>query len=279
MPFIPNYSDATYPDVAEPDSGDFEILLAGAKGDGVLSGCAVTASAAAFAPSDVSGMLAWYDFSQIATLWKDTARTSAVTTTGDAIKGVTDLSGAGNHLSEATNGPAYTTGIQNGLSVARFDGVDDQMNGVSALAARATATYFLVCGKRSAIGGNNGPVSFAGAVNSGLWSNVAIPTNWAYAKNGAGAGVDTGITGAVWHVICVKVVSSASLIIYGDGTQTASLDPDNNVTSSTDFYLGVLVGVNYCDVDFGAALIYDSALGDTDRNNVEAYLKTQWGTP
>jgi hypothetical protein len=43
MPFIPNQPTAGFPDQAEPDSIDFEILLAGVKGDGVLSGCAVTA--------------------------------------------------------------------------------------------------------------------------------------------------------------------------------------------------------------------------------------------
>lgn len=43
MPFIPNAPSAGFADQAEPDSIDFEILLAGLKGDGVLSGCAVTA--------------------------------------------------------------------------------------------------------------------------------------------------------------------------------------------------------------------------------------------
>lgn len=43
MPFIPNYDSAAFPVQSEPDSVDFEILLAGIKGDGVLSGCAVSA--------------------------------------------------------------------------------------------------------------------------------------------------------------------------------------------------------------------------------------------
>jgi len=44
MTFLPNEADATYPDQAEPDSVDFEILLAGIKLTGVVSGCAVTES-------------------------------------------------------------------------------------------------------------------------------------------------------------------------------------------------------------------------------------------
>src|SRR5574341_297277 len=42
---IPNVSDASHLDQAEPDSVDFGILEAGIQGDGVISGCAVTAQA------------------------------------------------------------------------------------------------------------------------------------------------------------------------------------------------------------------------------------------
>lgn len=41
--FIPNAPAAGFPDQAEPDSADFDILTAGITGDGVISGCAVTA--------------------------------------------------------------------------------------------------------------------------------------------------------------------------------------------------------------------------------------------
>lgn len=43
MPFIPNYADAGYSAQAEVDSVDFEIVLDGIEGYGVLSGCAVSA--------------------------------------------------------------------------------------------------------------------------------------------------------------------------------------------------------------------------------------------
>src|SRR3990167_3035888 len=42
---IPNVGDASHVDQAEPDAVDFAILLDGIEGDGVISGCAVTAQA------------------------------------------------------------------------------------------------------------------------------------------------------------------------------------------------------------------------------------------
>lgn len=44
---IPNESDAAFADQAEPDSIDFDILIAGLNGDGIMNGCAVSAKSPA----------------------------------------------------------------------------------------------------------------------------------------------------------------------------------------------------------------------------------------
>lgn len=62
QPFLPNTGDAFNPNQAEPDTVDFEALLAAYLGTGVLSGCAVTESSPAAQTVDIASgtvLLAW----------------------------------------------------------------------------------------------------------------------------------------------------------------------------------------------------------------------------
>ena len=57
-------------------------------------------------------LVALYDFSDVSTLFKDTARSNPCTTDGDVLKGVTDLSGNEMHLSASgATGFVYKTGV------------------------------------------------------------------------------------------------------------------------------------------------------------------------
>lgn len=84
--------------------------------------------AAAWSPAALPGLLAWYTAGP-QWCWEDEARTVPAGD-GSVVKGVTDRSGNGYHLSQSTT--AYCPilyAVGGGLYVLTFDGVDDGMGG------------------------------------------------------------------------------------------------------------------------------------------------------
>lgn len=80
-------------------------------------------------PATVS-LGAWYDPSDLSSLWKDTSATDPVTTPGDAVARIDDKSGNGGHLTQTTAGsrPLYQMD-SSGNPYLLFDGVDDNIWG------------------------------------------------------------------------------------------------------------------------------------------------------
>ena len=68
---------------------------------------------------------AWYDPSDITTLFQDDAGTVPVTATGDPVGRMLDKSGNGHHATQATAGSRPIYRNSGGLSWLEFDGVDD----------------------------------------------------------------------------------------------------------------------------------------------------------
>ena len=70
---------------------------------------------------------AWFDPSDLSTLFQDSAGTTPVTASGQPVGKMLDKSGNGNHAVQATSAkrPTYTAG--GGLHWLAFDGVDDAM--------------------------------------------------------------------------------------------------------------------------------------------------------
>jgi hypothetical protein len=105
---------------------------------------------------------AFYDISDINTLWKDTAGTTPVTADGDIVKRVDDKSGNGNHLTEATNGPAYK--VSGAVKWLEFDGSNDKL--------RATFTMGTTWDRVSAVRVTGG--SFPKQMFGGVTANECL---------------------------------------------------------------------------------------------------------
>lgn len=77
-----------------------------------------------FTPASI-GALAWWDFSDLSTMFQNSNGTTAVAADSDPIGYIADKSGNGLHLTQATAGlrPLYKT--SGGLGWGQFDGSDD----------------------------------------------------------------------------------------------------------------------------------------------------------
>ncbi len=229
-------------------------------------------------PELIAGLGAWYDFSDISTLFQDTARTSPITATGQEILGVTDKSGAGAHMSEATTGPIYTTGIQNGRSVARFTANTDTIT-ATPYTWGAASTLFMVAKKRTAPS-----ASSVRLINIGL--NVIYSasgesaTDYRFYRNQALATVTlTGATANAWGILTLAYASDSSLEVFYNGTSVVTMDPDNHAGSgriclANEYEDGTSGG----DMDYAEFVAYPStAISSIDRSRVEHYLGSKWG--
>lgn len=194
-----------------------------------------------------SNLKGWYAAWDAATLFTDTARTTPVSADGDAVGGWADKSGNGNHLQQATAGsrPLYKTSIQNGLSVLRFDGTDDFINGVSNFVWSATnAVTICVLAKANAYA--SGIQTAAGELTNGTPANTvgvvrrtASGTFGFATYDGVSANISDSQAGAdtAWNSL-IGSASATSIIQYVDGTGTSTLSAGAPATGAQPFVIG-----------------------------------------
>lgn len=96
-----------------------------------------------WSPARIKNIWQWIDVNQ-SSMWQNTNGTGAVTTTGQLVKRIDDLSGNNNHDTEATNAPTYhATAFQSGKCL-RFVGASTQkLTSTSNLSTKAN--YGFTC--------------------------------------------------------------------------------------------------------------------------------------
>lgn len=211
--------------------------------------------------------------------WWDAADVSSLTVGGGTVSQWNDKSGNGYHLTQATGGfqPAYSRTI-NGITVLEFDGSDDLMLGNCPRSDISSTTFVVAlldnfsAHRTLVTSHDDGGLQFRVAQTSGQLASI---------KEGIGTIGQQG-----------NATATAGVAFAGAAIVTASDVTHNlNGTSETDAHAQTLTGgrtmrigsrsngVEDMDGLIGEIIIYDTALGSTDVNNVMAYLKAKWGTP
>ena len=226
----------------------------------------------------ISGLKAWYDFSDTATLWQDTGRTSPITADAQTIKGVTDKSGTAVHLSEATNPPTFKSAIQNGLSVGRFDGTNDILAAGAPASTTVVYTMFTVQ-KLSVLGGATHDFFANGGAADGYGMRANTGNTRCVVHSGVAEKSDNPANTTTWEIWVALHTTGATTFYLNGGTAIAltSAAANPNVPT-TGTALGALTGgSNFAGLDFAECILYNSQLSLANVNLVGPYLGSKWG--
>ena len=217
------------------------------------------------------------------TLWLDAADASVFTySSGTIVSQWTDKSGNNYNFTQATLSfqPDRQNNVQNGLPSVVFN-ADFLINTLWDWSVIAF-TVFAVIKNRS----NPNYDAFLSREYSALALGYDNTNKFAIHRAGfvtsASNLINTGSNAdvAVWKSAGVSS-GNISVDFYKNGTAGSAALTLTSVTAGTRTLLGALYD-NTTDPIVGhisELLIYPSELSDTNRNSVEAYLKTKWGTP
>jgi len=223
-------------------------------------------------PTSITGCLCWLDLNKLSTLFQDSAKTTPVASDGDVIGAVADRTVNGNDFTQATSSrkPTYQTAEINSIPVAEFDGTDDGLDGMN-----APVTAFTVFRVSRALAGYSTNRTDLTINNPNARVRLQA-SNYEWYQSETGTKPTFGSSLTTESVVCIKVVSTASVVIYVNGTQAQSFDPNDGVLAGAAMAIGYVPSTG-AKCQYGEFIVYSGALSDADRGSVEDYLGAKWG--
>lgn len=216
-----------------------------------------------FRPTDLAGLMLWLDATAISGL-----------VDGDPVATWSDLSGNGNHATQATAGlrPLYKTSILNGRPVVRFDGAGDYLAVFFTLAQ--PEAIFLVGQWRAP---SDGQTLFDGngANTMRVLANGVTPV-YRMLASGGDFTTSTPVTTGTFQVIYALFSGSSSALRINGG----SADVGNaGFGAGGGIVLGALgdPGSLSSAVDLAEVILYNREPSNAERQRVERYLSRKYG--
>ncbi len=207
---------------------------------------------------------------------------AGVDLSGNLVNNWIDLSGAGNDLSAFQDPILNNSGGPNGLPFIQLDGISQKLERTATInglpAGNDDRTVFFVARYNTApaaagfVYGNTGTDQAFGLVADGVSGNLAITsgTSDLVSSGSPSNGVGTG-----WLSQSV-VLSSGAYSHYRNGEEIAA-GTNTFATDLNKIVIGEDIGGNgFAAIDVAAVLIYDRALSDGERKEVEAYLQNKY---
>jgi hypothetical protein len=242
-----------------------------------------------FDPTSIAGLQLWLDPSDSSTLYSATSGGSLVSADG-GIARIEDLSGNSRHATQTTAGkrPLRKTASVNGLDTALFQQTGGSWMEVSLSLTLSNGGSLFIVWKNLAVAtldskGSACALCKFSSNGDGAHQPYGSPLNNYYESFGTSTRQSWAMGSFPSTTELYGITSGASTWkAYRDGVEvytTNSFTKSNpNVQQIGTYDSGgggdtqFSLWANLCEI-----LIYDSALGTTDREAVEAYLMTKWG--
>ena len=231
--------------------------------------------AAVWSPLDLGNVGGWWDASD----------TSSITASSGAVSQLNDKSGNGYHMIQGTGSRQPTTGTrtQNGLNVLDFDGGDWLSAGDVLDVGTGGITTFIVCKFDGTGDGSPGGKNNLGSLNGRYGFVRSSGTMYGFCQDGSSESASKAESSTSARVLTLRWArSGGGKALYFDGVSQAT-NTSSGATSyntSNAWCLGTYDSGSFnLDGWIGEAIHYTTDLSDADRQTVESYLRTKWGTP
>ena len=232
---------------------------------------------AVWLPTDIAGLKQLIVYSDITTLYTDSAKTTPVTSDGDVIGAAEDKSGNGNDVLQATTAkkPLYKTGIQNGLSAGLFDDSDDYMQSAAWSELSQPNTIFVV-GKATT------PANTAQVIYDGISSTKRNQTWFRYAQENQAYAFYAGATITKIQAWTANCFLFSTYFNGASGELFFNNASFNTGNCGTHALTGITLGCDnspgsYWDGYIMCLAVYDSSVSSDDRSLFWTWANAEWG--
>lgn len=212
---------------------------------------------------------AWYDPSDLATMFQDTAATNPINAAGQSVARVNDKSGNAKNLTQATASKMPTYQVDGaGKPYLQFDGIDDYMTAALALAL----PFDRVSGLRQIAWTLNRQIFAGGAL---LFQNSVTPM--LRINDGISGPSTSALAVGSNGVVAERHIANASKIAVNNGTFVSA---DAGATSPTSLSVGAnAIGGVPASIRIYGLLMRAGTLTDDELNGLRSWMADKSGVP
>lgn len=262
----------------------FRVAAVNGIGQGPWSTASDSATPSSNPISSTANLFGWWDASDTATLFSDTAGTT-LATSGNVLRWA-DKSGNGNHAivsSASTPKPQFTAAARNSLTALLFNQYGAGYSLGDKLPLTATGATIIAAVKIAGLGSGGYPTIIAKSQVGSLYGWGVTP-NLVFWRANSYAQTSWSATDDAWAVMSVTIPSGnwPATSVFINGTQASQSLYNDGISAPPSTNADLTIGRNEASENgwrsyIGELAVFDAELTSTQRSTVASYMMTKWG--